>query len=193
MHEDQPSVSWITRLSSVHSARYFIGNKGIYFGNAFSKCGYAEMVDFIYVGDIGFYILRYLLRRGILRNRSWRIAPICISFINIVLLYIRPVDLIEHRVYSFFAFVSLLLALHKTRMPKFVNKFGDSSYSFYLIHYYIIIVVDKIANIHAFSLSAILGSVVVITISSAMAFVSYRRVECKLGDWMKCALVRTNA
>ena len=138
------------------------------------------------LGILAFYILRYLLRRGIPQNRSWRIALICISFINIVLLFIRPVDLIEHRVYSFFAFVSLLLVLHETRMPKFVNKFGDFSYSFYLV-------VDKIVNIHAFSLSAILGSVVVITISCAMAFVSYRLVECKLGDWMKRALVRTNA
>ena len=145
------------------------------------------------LGVSAFYILRCLLKRGILRNKSWRIALICISIISIILLFIRPINLIEHGIYSFFAFVSLLLALYKTRMPKPVNKFGDFSYSFYLIHYYVIIVVDKVVNVHAFSMSAILGSVVVITISCTIAFVSYRLVECKFGDWMKRVLIRTNA
>ena len=145
------------------------------------------------LGILAFYILRRLLRRGIPQNRSCRTTLICISLISVILLFMRPVDLIEHGIYSFIAFVSLLLALYKTRMPKSVNQFGDFSYSFYLIHYYVIVAVDKIINIHVFSMPAILGSVVVITISCTMAFVSYRLVECKFGNWLKHAMIRTNA
>lgn len=83
----------------------------------------------------------------------------------------------------FLAFLTILCTLIATqhlRLPTAVSLFAKISFSFYLIHYYVIIVLEKIFNFSVFSPMSAAGTIAVFAITSVAAYISYLLIEVKL-------------
>lgn len=68
--------------------------------------------------------------------------------------------------------------------PKLLVKLGDASFSFYLIHYFIVSVVERILHITSFNFLNCIIMIVVIIVCWVISYISYLIVEKKLCKWL---------
>jgi len=83
----------------------------------------------------------------------------------------------------FLAFMILLCTLISTariHVPKAISFFAGISFSFYLLHYYVIIVLGKIFNFSVLSPMTAVGTLAVFAVSTVAAYISYLIIEIKL-------------
>ncbi|MCM1376789.1 MAG: hypothetical protein NC245_17070, partial [Muribaculum sp.] len=71
---------------------------------------------------------------------------------------------------------------HFSRISVFL---GNLTYSFYLIHYYCIIILSKFVNWNRINGRSILAAVIVILATTFAAFITYHIVELKAGNFLK--------
>lgn len=81
--------------------------------------------------------------------------------------------------------VMFIISLRNRKMPVFLVKMGDMSYSFYLIHYYVIIIVGKIFSLESFTLYSVIGTVMILILTQLLAFISYSIIEVRLSSLIK--------
>lgn len=137
------------------------------------------------LGICSFYIVRAYALHDCHLSPLYKVGVAGIGILNLVLLFIRPVDVRVHAFYAFIAFVAILVLLRNASVPNIVNTFGKTSYSFYLLHYYVIIVIGKLINLQYLSIQAIIGSMLVLSISCIAAYIAYYLFELKIGDLLK--------
>lgn len=137
--------------------------------------------DFI-AGICVFYLWNYLSLK--LSSHTIILCGI-VAVLSILALYLFPVKKILLPIVSLLILTSTLLSTVHLRAPKFVNWFSNLSYSFYLIHYYVIIIVGKIFNFTTFSIKTVLGSVIVLIVSLLISPFSYQIVEVWLSKILK--------
>lgn len=82
---------------------------------------------------------------------------------------------------SGFVLVATVTALKDVKIPRWIVKSGDVSFSFYLIHYYVIVAAGKLFDFQKPSVKAWIGVAVVLVVSELLAFLSYHIVEIWLG------------
>lgn len=70
------------------------------------------------------------------------------------------------------------------RPPKLIVKFGDMSYSYYLLHYYIVSVAERFLGMEALSLRNVLLIVPILALAWAVAYVSYIIIEKKFSSFL---------
>ena len=83
------------------------------------------------------------------------------------------------------AVISFLLGLKDVHIPNVFLKAGNISFSFYLIHYYVIIFVGKVFDLDSFGIPAVIGTVLVFAVTYVLAYISYMVVEVKFTGVLK--------
>ena len=92
------------------------------------------------------------------------------------------------------ALVLLILAFLaglRLTMPRFLVLLGNLSYSLYLVHYYPVMFLDRaVFDFSALSVTSVIGLVISIALSIALAYLSWILVEKKFTGWLRKVLLR---
>ena len=108
-----------------------------------------------------------------------------IAVLSVLALYLVPTKNYFYPLESFVILTATLLATAQILIPKFVNKFSNLSYSFYLIHYYVILIVGKVLDFTVFSWKTVLGAIVVFGVTLVISICSYQIIEVWLCNILK--------
>ena len=158
------------------------------------------MLEFLF-GILAYYLLRALYRRHTLHpvSKSVSIASaVSIPVIFCLLAYFTPrINVIGFRrlpLWGLPAFLLLVLAFLAglgLTMPRFFVQLGNISYSLYLVHYYPIMFLDRaVFDFSALSVTSVIGLVISIALSIALAYLSWVLVEKKFTGWLRTVLLR---
>ncbi len=86
---------------------------------------------------------------------------------------------------------AFLTGLYIKKMPRFLVRLGDASFSLYLIHYYPVMLLDRaVFDFSACTPYALPGTAVAIAISILLAFVSYMLIEKSFSGWLRGRLIK---
>lgn len=78
--------------------------------------------------------------------------------------------------------ICILISTHQRPVAKAFTRFSEISFSFYLLHYYVILVVGKFVDFTQLNLKTILGTAIVFFLALIASICSYVVVEKKLGS-----------
>ena len=158
------------------------------------------MLEFLF-GILVYYLLRYLYRRHTLHPVSQTvslISAVCIPVIFCLLAYFTPrINVIGFRRLPQWGLPALLLLVLaflaglQLSMPRFFVQLGNISYSLYLVHYYPVLLLDRVvfdfSSLSAFSVAGLIISVV---ISIVLAYLCWILIERKFTGWLRRILLR---
>ena len=145
-----------------------------------------------YIAGIGVYALWRRLRNAEKApKRTASYLVLCAALLAV--LYYTPA---ERHVWKILILSAAILFLtvfvfEKARVPAFVPWFGSVSYSFYLTHYYVVMILSVFFDFTEFTALTVLGTVLVIAASLVVAQISCYIVEQKFGGFLKKKLVRS--
>ena len=74
----------------------------------------------------------------------------------------------------------IILSQYSISMPKFLVFFGNISFSFYLLHYYIVNLTEKVLHVKSFGWILVLAVIIAFTASLLVAYISYLLFEKRL-------------
>lgn len=145
---------------------------------------------FFVLGIICYHIVKGLSKKDISNTLfgMWSSITIIVLalpqfLINIIITY--NISQYFQLVMCLFLLIEVILIDKKgVKTPTLIRKMGDASFSYYLIHYYIVSVSERILKIDDFSLRNILLTVAVIIISWVVAYISWYIIENKFGKWL---------
>lgn len=89
----------------------------------------------------------------------------------------------------FFVIEVILIDKMGAKTPKLIVSLGNASFSYYLIHYYIVAVAERYLHINSFSTRNILLSLAVIVIAWVISYVSYFVIENLFGKWLTKVII----
>ncbi len=135
-----------------------------------------------------FYIWKFMQDKEDLKKKALPIWTI-IGIASFAWLFIGYKPLILCAVLSFASLTCILLAMGEKSVPKFFVTFGAISYSFYLTHYYVILIIGMFINFEELSIATCVGTVIAFFLSLAVGYISYILIEKKLGDFLKSKLL----
>lgn len=148
--------------------------------------------DFIY-GILLFYVLRYIFEKPKLLSAVRRgSAPILILGCALVCLVAawKTKRIIVAPLAAVIVF-SFAMGFYGRKTPKFLVAAGDMSYSFYLIHYFVVLVAAKLIDpMDAWTFKSVVCAAVSLALSFAAARVSYLVIELKLADFLRSKLIK---
>ena len=158
------------------------------------------MLEFLF-GILAYYLLRVLYCRHAAHPVSIAVSLVsCISIpvIFVLLAYFTPrINVIGFRrlpLWGLPALVLLILAFLaglRLTMPRFLVLLGNVSYSLYLVHYYPVMFLDRaVFDFSSLSMMSVIGLVISIALSIALAYLSWILVEKKLTGWLRKVLLR---
>ena len=141
--------------------------------------------DFI-VGIVVFYILKALYDKKISAFAEYSLLAGSLICMGIMCWggFPEPRFLIFAAL-GMFTVVMFVMSFRSKKMPVFLVKMGDMSYSFYLIHYYVIIIVGKIVSLESFTPYSIIGTVMILILTQILAFISYSIIEVRFSSLIK--------
>ena len=139
-------------------------------------------------GIVSFYVVRYLWDRDVVI--CGRVVMCMLSAFAVVVIYVLPLNAARNALLSFVAISGLVLGCRNLLMGRVIPVLGNTSYSFYLIHYYVIIAVGKFVNWSMPTSKTLLGVVVVLVVSAIAAFISYNMIEQKFGTILQAGIER---
>lgn len=145
---------------------------------------------FFVVGIACFYIVKELSKKEI-SNTFFGIWTACTAVIlvvpQIIWNTIKVYDLSQYVqivMCLFFVIEVILIDRKGAKTPKLIRMMGDASFSYYLIHYYIVSVAERFLHIDGFSARNLVLTIVVIIISWVVAYISWFIIENKFGKWL---------
>ena len=158
------------------------------------------MLEFVF-GILAYYLLRRLYRRYTLHPLSKTISlasVLCIPVIFCLLAYFTPrINVIGFRrlpqwgLPAFLLLVLAFLAGLNLSMPRFLVQLGNISYSLYLVHYYPVMLLDRaVFDFSTLSAPSVIGLVVSVVLSVALAYLCWLLVERKFTGWLRKVLLR---
>ena len=145
---------------------------------------------FFVMGIICFYIIKELSKKDFSNKffTIWTVSTVVILGVPQFLWdTIKTYDLSQYVqiiMCLFFVIEVILIDRKGFRTPKLITKLGDASFSYYLIHYYIVSVAERLLHINSFSAKNIILTVIVIIISWVVAYVSWYIIENKFAGWL---------
>ena len=147
-------------------------------------------VWYCYAAGIGIHQL-WLLTKKITPN--WKMLPILgwgVCLLLLGLLYFTPQTFWKTLSLCAAIVFVVLFACEHSRVPGIVSWFGSISYSFYLIHYYVIMIFSVLFDFTKFSALTVVGTIAATLVSLLISQISYYILEKKLGSYLKRKLVR---
>lgn len=153
-----------------------------------------------FMAGIGcYYLFAYLEKIKLpLKTRAPLLAVSAVTLAAVVLLQVFAGALRQvGGVYYAQLFVGALLIVlavfysaYGLPVPRGMVKLGDISFSFYLIHYYIVSVTERFFHLDAFTLKNVLIALAAIVLAWAAAYASWWLIEHKLTDRLNRLLCR---
>lgn len=142
-------------------------------------------VDFI-AGIAVYYILKKLYPIFFSRNIRYVLTGIAIVAMGIMCWggFFEPRWLI-FAILGSLAVIFFLLGMRDVCIPTVLIKAGNINFSFYLIHYYVIILVGKFFELNVFSVNAMIGTVLIFAVTYALAFISHLMIEDRFTELIK--------
>lgn len=158
------------------------------------------MLEFLF-GIAAYYLLRCLYRRHTLHPVSKSVSmasAVSIPVIFCLLAYFTPrINVIGFRrlpLWGLPAFLLLVLAFLAglgLTMPRFFVQLGNISYSLYLVHYYPVMLLDRMVfDFSALSALSIAGLAVSVVLSISLAYLCWFLIEQKFTGWLRKVLLR---
>ena len=168
----------------------------IFIGNFFDVSAYAtlrvwtsiRMIDFI-IGIILFYIAKKLFEYNsfnMTKNIAVSKILIALGIISFMVVFTK-INPIIRAILSGIVVLFFLTAFFKSlKAPNVLLRIGNISYSFYLIHYYVILVFKKFVNpMNEINIISILCACLAIIISLVIANFAYEIIEVKFAHYLK--------
>lgn len=133
--------------------------------------------DFI-AGIVVFYILKKLYQISFSQVVRYVFTAIAIVAMGVMCWggFCEPRWLI-FAILGSLAVILFLLGMKDVCISSVLIKAGDISFSFYLLHYYVIILVGKFINLDAFSVNAMIGTALIFVITYVLAYISHLMIE----------------
>lgn len=142
-----------------------------------------------FVVGIGvFYALRSVWNKNVTTRRQILLGVL--AAIALVLMFLSDLNIYRNAVLSGVALFSLVLAFKKQAMPKAINHLGKISFSFYMIHYYVILIVGKVIDLKVFSVKSMFAIAIIMLSSVVLASISNYLIEDKFSNFLKKKLSR---
>lgn len=141
------------------------------------------------MGILVFYIWKWAENKTEWRKK-YIVLWAVISLAGFLFLYIGKKSLDISILVSFAIIVSVLFGFSNKQMPKWVLWFGKISFSFYLTHYYVILILGRFIDFDAFSIMTCVGTVVAFILSLITGYIGYYLFEEKLGNALKKLLMK---
>lgn len=145
-------------------------------------------------GIILYYILQRLYS---LKEYNWLEILLVVLLIVLIpiMLFSNSIPLswpYNHVILStLFLFVVIIL-FRTIKLPKFIVRFGDISFSFYLIHYFVILFMDRyFCDTDAYSVKMMVALVIGFIISVILSNISYELIEKRLSKFLKTKLINS--
>lgn len=141
--------------------------------------------DFI-AGIVVFYILKKLYPGSFLPVTRYVLVTIAIIAMGVMCWggFCEPRWVI-FAILGSLAVILFLLGMRDICIPSVLIKVGDISFSFYMFHYYVIILVGKFINLDSFSVNAIIGTALIFAITYALAYISHLVIEDRFTGLIK--------
>ena len=141
------------------------------------------------MGILVFYIWKWAENKTEWRKK-YIVLWSAVSLIGFLLLYVgqKPLDI--NILLSFVIIVSFLFCFGKKEMPKWLLWFGKISFSFYLTHYYVILIIGKFINFDTLSIMTCLGTVLAFILSLITGYIGYYLFEEKIGSFLKNLIMK---
>ena len=144
-----------------------------------------------YVAGIGVYALWRWLRNA--EKAPKNAAPyLGLCAVLLAVLYYTPAERYVWKILVLSPLILLITVVifEKARVPAVVPWFGSVSFSFYLTHYYVVMILSAFFDFTRFSALSVLGTVLAIAVSLVVAQISCYIFEKKLGGFLKKKLVK---
>lgn len=142
-----------------------------------------------FVVGIGvFYALRSVWNKSV--TTRLQILLGALAAVALVLMFLSDLNIYRNAVLSGVALFSLVLVFKKQEMPKVINYLGKISFSFYMIHYYVILIVGKVIDLKVFSVKSVFAIAIIMLSSVVLASISNYLIEDKFSDFLKKKLSR---
>ncbi len=145
---------------------------------------------FFVSGIVCFYIIRELSKKEI-SGKFFGIWTTCTVVILAVPQFIwstiKAYDLSQYVqlvMCLFFVIEVILIDRKGAKTPALIRKLGDASFSYYLIHYYIVSVAERFLHIDGFSARNLILTIMVIIISWVVAYISWYIIENKFAGYL---------
>ena len=151
---------------------------------------YLALLSFA-VGIGCYYILRFMQNKS-MKNKlmllfsgiggafaiaAWGILSICTESNNLGNLFL----------YLTFGAMLIFATAYSSaggKAPNLLVKLGDASFSFYLIHYFVISVAERVLRIDSFSLANAFLIIVIVMMCWVISYLSYLIIEKRFGGWL---------
>lgn len=126
-----------------------------------------------------FYIWRLYFQNNAREfSHIWRASAILL----LILFYFLPRKLFLQIGSAPLVLIFVLISTRQRPVAKIFTRFSDISFSFYLLHYYVVLVVGKFIDFTQLNLKTILGTVIVFFLALIASVCSYVVIEKKLGN-----------
>lgn len=144
-------------------------------------------ISFI-VGIGVFYALRFVWNKR--TKMSVQMLLCAAAVVALALMFLSDLNVYRNAILSGIALFCLVLALKKQTMPGVITFFGKISFSFYLIHYYVILIVEKVIDLKAISIKSISAIAFILLTSIVLAGIANYLIEDKTSRFLKRKLCR---
>ncbi len=136
------------------------------------------------MGILVFYIWKWAENKTEWRKK-YLVLWAAISLAGFLFLYIgkKPLDI--NILVSFVIIVTFLFCFGKKEMPKWILWFGKISFSFYLTHYYVILIMGKFIDFEALNITTCFGTIIAFVLSLVTGYIGYYLFEEKIGNSLK--------
>lgn len=157
------------------------------------------MLEFL-LGIMAYYLLRYMYHRHTLHpfpKAVSLVSALCIPVIFCLLAYFTPrINVIGFRRLPQWGLPALLLLVLaflaglQLSIPRCFVQLGNISYSLYLVHYYPVMLLDRVVfDFSTLSIRSVAGLIVSVVISLGLAYLCWILIERKFTGWLRKILL----
>lgn len=133
--------------------------------------------DFI-AGIVAFYVIGSIAGKKVKKSEKVLLTGLSILAWAVMLLNVVPQPRwLFNCILSAFILTATVIVLNNVEIPRWIVWGGNVSYSFYLIHYYVIIIIGKVFDFSQSDVKAWIGVALVLVVSELIALLSHQLVE----------------
>lgn len=110
--------------------------------------------------------------------------------VALVFMFLSDLNIYRNAIMSGITLISLILVFRKQAMPRTINFLGKISFSFYMIHYYVILAVGRVIDLKVVSVKSMCSIVFILLSSTVLAGIANYLIEDKFTRFLKEKLCR---
>ena len=136
------------------------------------------LLSFI-TGIVVFYIWNKILKN---KSAAFPLLWGIVAAFLLICFYLMPRIALLQTTVAGLILLCTLTATKQKSVPKIFTHFSTVSFSFYLLHYYVILIAGKVIDFTKINIITVLGTFAVFAVTLVISFFSYIIIEKKLGN-----------